>query len=265
MERKKTIVRTKKKSAPVKKLAPKVTLGSDGPERIQKILARCGFGSRRKCEELILEGVVSVNGKLITELGSKADPQKDKIKVRGKLLFTEVDPVYIAFYKPGGVISALSDPEGRPHIGEYLSAIQERVVPIGRMDFTSEGLILLTNDGKIANQILKSKKLKKTYMVKIKGHPEQKELDALKRGIFSSEGVVRFSNMAVDQKLKSKSWLRLEVEQGSSLDLRELLNRRGLMVDKIVRYAIGDLTIDGLRPGLFRRVSARDFAHLLEE
>lgn len=234
-------------------------------ERLQKVLAKSGVASRRKAELLILDGAVTVNGRTITELGTKVDPAHDKIKVNGQMIVTEVEPIYMALYKPKAVISALSDPEGREHLGGLLRGVRERVVPIGRMDFNSEGLLLLTNDGKIAEKIQKARGIPRVYMIKIKGHPTEKDLDFLKRGIFTAEGVVRVASMGVEQALKNKSWLKLEVTEGASLDLRELLNHRGLLVDRIVRTAIGSVTIQGLEPGDFRFMKRQDFERLIGE
>lgn len=238
-------------------------LGEKGPERLQKVLARVGIASRRNAELLILEGAVTVNGRIVTELGTKVDPAHDKIKVNGKLIFTEIEPIYLALYKPKGVISSLSDPEGRKHVGQLVADVKSRVLPIGRMDYNSEGLLLLTNDGDLSEKIIKSRAVPKVYMVKTKGHPQPKDLEFLKRGIFTAEGVVRFSSFGVEQQLKNKSWLKLEVTEGSRLDLRELLNHRGLLVDRIVRTAIGPLSIKGLRPGQYRYFKRQDFEKLL--
>ncbi|MBI3542154.1 MAG: rRNA pseudouridine synthase [Deltaproteobacteria bacterium] len=235
----------------------------DGKERLQKVLARCGVASRRNAELLILEGNVTVNGRPVVELGTKVDPTKDKIKVNGTLIYTEVEPIYIALYKPKGMISSLVDPEGRRHIGHILNSIRERVIPIGRLDYNSEGLLLLTNDGTLAERILKARELPKVYMVKVKGHPTDRDLDFLKRGFFTAEGVVRFASYGVEQALKSKSWIKLEVTEGSRLDLREMLNHKGLLVDRIVRTAIGSVSIQGLEPGEYRFLKRTDFERLL--
>lgn len=234
-------------------------------ERLQKVLARSGVASRRKAELLILEGAVTVNGRTVTELGTKVDPVSDKIKVNGQMIMTEVEPIYMALYKPKAVISALSDPEGRQHLGDLLRGVRERVVPIGRMDYNSEGLLLLTNDGKLAEKVSKARGIPRIYMIKIKGHPTEKDLDFLKRGIFTAEGVVRVASMGVEQALKNKSWLKLEVTEGASLDLRELLNHRGLLVDRIVRTAIGNVTVQGLEPGEFKFMKRQDFEKLIGE
>lgn len=243
--------------------AQAVEVETDGKERLQKVLARCGVASRRNAELLILEGAVTVNGRPITELGTKVDAANDKIKVNGSLIYTQVEPIYLALYKPKGMISALSDPEGRRHIGHIVSSIRERVITIGRLDYNSEGLILLTNDGDLADKITKAHTLPRIYMVKIKGHPTEKELDFLKRGIFSADGVVRFASYGVEQTLKSKSWLKLEVVDGSKLDLRNLLNHRGLLVDRIIRTGIGHMSAQGLKPGEYRFTKRADFEKLL--
>jgi pseudouridine synthase len=234
-------------------------------ERLQKVMAKAGIASRRKAELLILEGAVSVNGRVVTELGTKVDPAKDKIKVNGKLILADVEPIYLALYKPKGVISAMSDPEGRRHLGILLKSVRERVNPIGRLDFNSEGLLLLTNDGKLAEKIFKARELPKTYMLKIKGHPAKEDLDFLKKGVFTAEGVARFAAVDIDLALRNKSWLKVDVIEGAKLDLRELFNRRGLMVDRIVRSAIGHITLRGLEPGEFRFLKRSDFERLLEK
>lgn len=235
-----------------------------GKERLQKVLARAGIASRRKAEILIVEGAVTVNGRIVTELGTKVDSKKDKIKVNGKLIYSEVDPLYIALNKPRGVISSLSDPEGRPHLGILLKGIPERVIPIGRLDFNSEGLMLLTNDGDLAEKVVKARGLPRIYMVKVKGHPTSEDLEFLKKGLFTAEGVVRFASFGVEQTLKNKSWIKLEVTEGAKLDLRELLNHRGLLVDRIVRTAIGTLSIKGLEAGEYRFLKRQDLETLLK-
>lgn len=232
-------------------------------ERLQKVLARAGIASRRNAEKLILEGHVMVNGKVITELGTKVNALNDKIKVHGKLIYTQVESLYLAFYKPKAVISALSDPEGRPTISDYLKQLPSRVIPIGRMDFNTEGLMLLTNDGDLAEKISKSRDITKTYMIKVKGHPTKEALTFLKKGVFTRDGVLRFADYGVDSKLKNKSWLKVVVSEGAKLDIKEIFNRRGLMVDRIVRSHIGQITIEHLTPGEYEFLRKKDFERLL--
>ncbi len=232
-------------------------------ERLQKVLARAGIASRRNAEKMILEGHVMVNGKVVTELGTKVNAQNDKIKVHGKLIYTEVEPLFLAFYKPKAVISALSDPEGRPTITDYLKQLPSRVIPIGRMDYNTEGIILLTNDGDLAEKILKSREINKTYMIKVKGHPTEESLAFLKKGVFTRDGVLRFADFGVDAKLKNKSWLKVVVSEGAKLDIKEIFNRRGLMVDRIVRTHVGHLTIEHLAAGEYEFLRKKDFERLL--
>ncbi len=233
-------------------------------ERLQKVLARAGISSRRKAEMLILEGAVSVNGTVVTELGTKVNAIKDKIKVHGKLIMAEVEMLYLSLYKPKGMISALSDPEGRPTIGDLLTSVPSRVTPIGRMDFNSEGLMLLTNDGALSEKILKARELPKVFLIKIKGHPSEADLEFLKQGFFTRSGVLRFSSFGVDQSLRSKSWLRLEVTEGAKLDIKEIFNRKGMMVDRIIRSAVGHLTTDGMEPGEYKFLSRKEFEKLFD-
>ncbi len=228
-------------------------------ERIQKIISKAGISSRRKAEVLILDGAVTVNGKLITELGSKADLEKDKIKVNGKLIFAETQPIYLAFYKPMGVLASMGDPEGRKDLTYYTNKIKERVFPVGRLDYNSEGLIILTNDGRIAEKIAKNKTLTRTYHLKIKEFPEFEDLKKLERtGIFTSEGVLRFKRIKVLEKLRSKTWLEVEISEGYQLDIREMFNRKGMMVDKIIRYSIGNINVRGLVAGTYKPIDKAD-------
>jgi len=155
-------------------------------ERVQKILAQAGIASRRKAEELISEGEVTINGKL-AKLGDKAEWGKDAIKVKGKLLQRAETTLYLAMNKPKGVISMLTDPEGRPTLAEFLTKVKTRVFPVGRLDFNSEGLILLTNDGAFAEKVQKSDQILRTYAIKVKGHPDHEMISRLEKGAWIGE------------------------------------------------------------------------------
>ncbi len=153
-------------------------------ERLQKIIAAAGIASRRKAEELITGGLVSVNGHIVSELGSKADPATDHIKVNGKLLQGAERPVYLLVHKPKGYVTTASDPEGRPTVLDLVRGLGARVYPVGRLDYLSEGLLLLTNDGALAQKLMHaSSHVAKTYLVKIAGTPSEADLDRLRRGI----------------------------------------------------------------------------------
>jgi 23S rRNA pseudouridine2605 synthase len=160
-------------------------------ERLQKIIAAAGIASRRKAEEMITSGMVEVNGQTITELGSKADPERDHIRVNGKLLRGAERQVYLLMNKPKGYVTTVSDPEGRPTVMNLLRGIRERVYPVGRLDYVSEGLLLLTNDGELAHGLTRaSSHVQKVYLVKVAGVPDEAGLQRLRRGLMIPEGRV---------------------------------------------------------------------------
>ncbi len=236
-------------------------------ERLQKILAQAGIASRRQAEELISEGVVTINGKL-ARLGDKAEFGKDAIKVRGKLLLQPESLVYIAFHKPKGVISMLSDPQNRPTLANYLSKIKTRVYPIGRLDFNSEGLILLTNDGEFAQKLQKIEDLVRVYSVKIKGSPDAEMLKRLERGTRSNgphEKGFKPHSIKVKQYLQSKTVIEVVLLGGGAFNLKSLFDTRGFLVEKIVRTAIGQLTLRGLLPGELRFLKPSQAQSLLNQ
>ena len=161
------------------------------PERLQKIIAAAGIASRRKAEEMISSGLVEVNGKTVTELGSKADPERDHIRVNGKLLRGAEQHVYLLMNKPKGYVTTVSDPEGRPTVIDLLRGIRTRVYPVGRLDYASEGLLLLTNDGELAHAMMKAAShVQKVYLVKVAGTPDEAGLQKLRRGLMIPDGRV---------------------------------------------------------------------------
>ena len=226
-------------------------------QRIQKILAQSGIASRRKAEELIKEGLITLNGK-IAQLGDKAIFGKDSIKIGGKLLNTKEAPVYLAFYKPRGVISMLSDPHGRTSLKNYLSGIRARVYPIGRLDYNTEGLILLTNDGEMAQEIQTREDILRVYEVKIKGHPEPETLEALKKGSRVEGKMICPESVDYIQKLKSKTLLKITLKGAGATDLKVLLDRKRFLVERIVQTSLkpsmgfGSISLHPLLPGQFR-------------
>ncbi len=236
-------------------------------ERIQKILAQAGIASRRQSEELIAEGLVTVNGK-VAKLGDKAEVGKDAIKVRGKLLHRPEALLYLAFYKPRGVISMLTDPQGRPTLADYLSKIKTRVFPVGRLDFNSEGLILLTNDGALAEKIQKSEELLRVYSVKVKGHPDAEMLKRLER-VIRPENIQHKSfkphSIRIKQKLDKKTMIQIVLKGAGSFNLKELFDDRGFLVEKTVRTMIGHLSIKGLQPGEFRHLKQSQLEALIAQ
>jgi 23S rRNA pseudouridine2605 synthase len=252
------------------------------PERLQKILAAAGLASRRKAEELIAAGLVSVNGHTITEPGTKADPRLDEIRVDGKLLRGPERHVYLAVYKPKGHMTTVSDPEGRPTIMDLLKGVEERVFPVGRLDYMSEGLLLLTNDGDLMAQLTRAgSHVAKTYMVKVSGKPGEEEIDKLRNGIMlppepgltgvrgkKQPGVERRSfsvltqpavvQLAVDQE---NPWYEVTLTEGRNRQIRRMFEQIGYHIEKIKRVRYGSLTLD-LEPGEFRHLTPKEVNQL---
>ena len=252
------------------------------PERLQKILAAAGLASRRKAEELIAAGLVSVNGHTVTEPGTKADPRLDEIRVDGKLLRGPERHVYLAIYKPKGHMTTVSDPEGRPTVMDLLKGVEERVFPVGRLDYMSEGLLLLTNDGDLMAQLTRAgSHLAKTYMVKVSGKPTDEALDKLRNGIMlppepgltgargkKQPGVERRSfavltqpaviQLAVDQE---NPWFEVTLSEGRNRQLRRMFEQVGHHIEKIKRVRYGSLTLD-LEPGEFRHLTPKEVNQL---
>jgi 23S rRNA pseudouridine2605 synthase len=230
-------------------------------ERVQKILAQAGIASRRKAEELIIEGLVTINGK-VAKLGDKADRQKDSIKVSGKLLQRAEAHVYLAFHKPRGVISMFGDPQGRPTLSDYLGKIRVRLFPIGRLDFNSEGLILLTNDGDFAEKLQKRDDIPRVYHVKVKGHPTPEMVQRLTRGARHEGRLFKPHSVRVAQELANKA--RIEVVLiGSTVDLKAYFEMKGFLVEKMVRTSIGHLTLRNIEPGHYRHLKKSQVEALL--
>ena len=240
-------------------------------ERIQKILAQVGITSRRKAEELIAEGQVTVNGKL-AKLGDKAEwgpAGGDAIKVSGKLLTKKPEaPIYLAFHKPKGVISMIGDPEGRKNLADFLNKVRTRVFPIGRLDFNSDGLILLTNDGAFAEKFLKREDIPKVYTVKVKGEVNDEMITRIERGAWiGDEGKkrrIKPYSVRIKQRLTSKTQLEIVLMGGGS-DIKSLLDLRGFLLEKVTRTAIGHITLKTLAPGHFRYLRGSQVTALLDQ
>jgi 23S rRNA pseudouridine2605 synthase len=222
-------------------------------ERLQKIIARAGLASRRRAEEMIASGLVTVNGRTITELGTKADAGRDHIKVAGKLLRTGAEHVYLALNKPPEVVSTMSDPEGRPSLRDLLHGIPERVFPVGRLEYHSSGLVLLTNDGDLANRILKAHHLPQIYNLKLKTLLTFAEIENLSR----STGA-RISRL----RGKDSPWYEVTLSEARRDSLRNKLFQTGHPVEKMKRVGIADLELGPLAPGRHRPLSPGELASL---
>ena len=231
-------------------------------ERLQKILSHAGVASRRHAEQLIREGRVMVNGAVITELGSKADLETDHIKVDGRLLHAPKRLVYIALHKPNNTVTTVSDPEHRATVMDLLRGVRERVYPVGRLDYHSEGLLLLTNDGEMANAVMAAAThLPKTYLVKVNGSlaPEQEER--------FRQGVPLSGRRTLPAGLKlvraaDNPWYEVRLFEGRNNQIRMMFKHFGRLVEKLKRVRIGPLELGPLKPGEFRYLDAEEVGKL---
>jgi len=223
-------------------------------ERLQKIIAQAGVASRRTAEKLIREGRVSVNGAVVTELGSKASPD-DEIRVDGKLISTETDKIYLMLHKPAGYVTTFRDPEGRKIVMDLIGDMPERVYPVGRLDYDSEGLLILTNDGEFAQKLQHpSYMVPKIYEVKIKGNLTRKEISEIRAGIRLEDGLFAPLELQVEKVNPKSAWLRVVIREGRNRVLRRLFEKMNHPVQRLVRIGIGDLPLGSLKPGDFRHL-----------
>jgi len=231
-------------------------------ERLQKILAHAGYGSRRSCEEIISAGRVRVNGHPVG-LGDKADPAVDKIVVDGRPLKAMEAPVYIALYKPRGVLSTVSDPAERAAVRD-LVPVPGTLYPVGRLDFDSEGLILMTNDGELANRLTHPRyEHEKEYRVLVASHPDPEQLATWRRGVVLEDGYrTQPAEVYIEGKYGKGSWLRVILKEGRKRQIREMGARTGLPVVRIVRVRIGTLLLGKLKPREWRALTPQEVEEL---
>jgi 23S rRNA pseudouridine2605 synthase len=235
-------------------------------ERLQKIISAAGVASRRKAEELITAGLVQVNGQTITELGAKADAGKDHIRVNGKLLKFSGHHVYILLNKPKGYVTTLSDPEGRPTIVDLLQGVKQRVYPVGRLDYASEGLLLLTNDGELANALTKAAShVPKTYLVKVSGQPSDAAIEQLRAGIQLPDRKGMKSRTApagIELVHQSENpWYEVTLIEGRNRQIRAMFEQTGHHVEKLKRVRYGPFTLD-VHPGKHRNLLPEEVEQL---
>ncbi len=226
-------------------------------ERLQKIISRAGVCSRREAEKLILAGKVSVDGKIIRELGTKAELNQ-KIRVDGKLLTLDAEKIYIMLNKPRGYVSTAKDERGRKTILELID-IPERIYPIGRLDLNSEGLILLTNDGELTNALIHPRfEVKKTYRAKISGVLTEEKLDLLRAGIELDDGLTAPAEIY----MLDKDLVEITIHEGRNRQVRRMFSAIGCDVKRLRRIKFANLTLDGLKVGKWRKLTAEEVSKL---
>jgi 23S rRNA pseudouridine2605 synthase len=230
--------------------------------RLQKIIADAGLTSRRKAEELILEGRVTVNGQVVAELGSKADPTRDHVKVDGKLLRRPTRLLYLLLNKAVGYVSTLSDPQRRPTVLSLVKGVKGRVYPVGRLDYNSSGLILLTNDGELANILMsRATAIPRTYHAKLEGRPRREDLARLEQGIVLDGQRTAPAKIRVVAD-REKPWYEITLTEGRHHQVRRMFERIGCPVVKLRRVRIAFLTDNGLAPGRFRHLTPAEVERL---
>ncbi len=235
-------------------------------ERLQKYLSGAGVDSRRKCEELILQGQVWVNNTIVTKLGTKIDPQKDTVEVKGKLIKYKEKKYYsyILLNKPKGYLTSLSDPFGRPIVLDLLKDIKERVYPIGRLDFNSEGLLILTNDGELTHALTHpSKEVEKVYIVKVKGIPSSEKLKTLSKGVtLKSNYKISPCNIYLLKITNGNAILKIKIREGKKRQIRKMSEYIGHFVLKLRRTQLGPISLKGVKPGEYRYLNKEEIKSL---
>ena len=228
-------------------------------ERLQKILAKAGIASRRKAEELIRQGRVKVDGRLVTEMGIRVDPEHQQIEFDGKPVTVEEKKVYVLLHKPAGYVSTVHDPQGRPIVTELIKDIQERVFPVGRLDLDTEGALLLTNDGELAQKILHpSFEVNKTYRAVVKGRPSKKKVAMLSNGIDIDGQKTWPAMVKVLSTGNNETTLQLIIHEGRKRQVRKMCEAVGHPVFRLKRIAYGKLKLGNLAAGKFRFLSEKD-------
>lgn len=230
-------------------------------ERLQKVLAHAGQGSRRVCEGLIAEGRNSVNGRTAT-LGDKADPKVDVIAIDGERIHVNTDLVYLLFNKPAGVVTTANDPEGRPTVIDYVPA-NPRVFPVGRLDQDTTGLLLLTNDGELANRVTHPRyEIEKTYMVQIRGPVSRKHLHQLLNGVELDDGPAKARKANLKIADQTRSLLEIVIAEGRNREVRRMMKAVGLELEQLVRVRIGPIHLGDIGPGKVRPLNGKEVREL---
>jgi len=233
-------------------------------ERLQKILSGAGISSRRAAEKMIAEGRISVNRIVVTVPGKKADPEKDEIRVDGRLVSLETEKLYLVLHKPKGYVTTLSDPQGRPIVTDLLNGVAARVYPVGRLDYDSEGLLILTNDGEFAQRLQHPRfGISKTYRIKVEGRFLKGGLKALEKGIDLSDGRFVPAGIQLEKTNPRSTWLTLTLTDGRNRVIRRAFDSVGHSVTRLIRVAVADITLASLSEGTWRMMTQREVERLL--
>ncbi len=231
-------------------------------ERLQKYMARCGVASRRKCEEIILAGRVKINGKLINEVGTKINPDEDKVYLDGAMLKPEEKKVYIALNKPTGYVSTVKDEKGRRTILDLIK-VNERIYPIGRLDYDTSGLILLTNDGDVYNNVIHPRAdINKIYRAKVKGVPNENSIKAFEKGIDIGDYITAPGSCRIVSKMGDSAELQIIIHEGKNRQVRRMCDAIGHPVLTLERYSVGSITVEGLATGSWRYLNEKEINYL---
>lgn len=232
-------------------------------ERLQKILAQAGIASRRQAEEIILAGRVAVNGKVVTELGTKADPAKDTITLDGRPVQVEERKVHILLNKPVGYVTTMKDPQGRPIVSDLLKGINARVYPVGRLDYNTEGLLLLTNDGEWANLLMHPRhEVEKEYMVRVRGNVAPTQVRRLAEGIELDDGKTAPAVVKIVKESDNNTWVSIAIHEGRYRQVRRMCEAVSLSVVRLKRVRYGSLQLGDLKPGEYRLLTPEEAERL---
>lgn len=234
-------------------------------ERLQKVLAHAGVGSRRACERLITEGRVTVNNRIVSQLGTKVNPEVDEIRVDGRLVRIARRHTYLMLHKPSGFVTTVHDPQGRPTVMDLITS-EDRLYPVGRLDVNTEGLLIITNDGALANRIMHPRyQLEKEYLVEVTGPLDAARLEQLRSGVRLEDGMTRPAQVEMVRSEGHATWLRMVIHEGRNRQVRRMLAAVGCRVERLIRTRVGPITLGDLPVGQSRPLTPREVRALMEQ
>jgi 23S rRNA pseudouridine2605 synthase len=233
-------------------------------ERLQKIIAAAGIASRRHAEQMIVEGRVTVNHVIVRQLGVKADAEKDEIRVDDRLIFPEVSKIYLMLNKPRGYVTTLNDPQKRHIVRDLLSGISDRVFPVGRLDYDSEGILLMTNDGDFSQRLQHPRfRISKTYKVKVEGSLSDREIQSLMKGVKLDDGRFKPDHLQIIKRGAKSTWITVTISEGRNRLIRRGFEELDHSVLRLIRIAVSDLKLGTLKTGEYRHLTAEEVRKLL--